>query len=218
MKIDMEFIQEITKDLDGSCRDRTGNGKYASVFDSDMPNLVIKKGTRTQFGNLFDDGWLFYAIWCMKATRRPSWMPKIYNLLIDYEKGEFFAAMERLEEGEAPYITGRYDTVIEKLEGNSSVSKRVGKSIASNFKKMNDSLLESFDLSFSECIFVDAHDDNWMKRGRKLVLTDPFCILYEIHGEMDKLLKFNQDMVKFAADCDDIVIKGTPKIAEGYKT
>jgi len=212
MKIDMEFIQEISKDLDGSCRDFAGDGAYSSVFDSDMPNLVIKK-SKDKGNKLFSDGWLFYAIYCMRMDKPLPWMPKIYSLLIDFEKCEFFAAMERLEgDTKLPYVTGDLTQAIKRIkEGHVYLPKRTGSSVVTHLKKMDKDLIEFFGLTYSECIFTDAHNDNWMKRGRQVVLTDPFCLLYKVRSD-DNLLKFNQDMVKYASGCDNITIKGKPHV------
>ena len=210
----------------------TGSGMYSSVFDSDMPNMVVKHSARTfRSSNCFTDGWLIWAILCMNRNMKYgsgwSFMPVIHGLIINYETGEFHAVIERLKEVRKPThhrgrgkpnFTGYMDDVLSSdidkwnkpfWDGKIPYKKAIKKAfleIVSIFRETK---------ATNTPIFIDAHDANWMWRetpsGRhSMVLTDPFTVSYDFMSA-DGALSYNQMLVDVAQGNPNIKIIGQPK-------
>jgi hypothetical protein len=85
-------------------RRRLGAGMFGSVWTTDDPDKVIKRGTN------MSDGWPYYALWTMQADRGPAAL-KVYALRVD-DKG-YWALTERADMVAADYglqrVTARRD-------------------------------------------------------------------------------------------------------------
>ena len=196
MALDMiNFMEDFITEPQSTFNENSqlGAGCYASVFDSDMPNMVVKVSRKTvgRTNNL-SDGWLVWAIHCMNRLKNGSllsFMPNIHGLVINYDTGEFHAVMERLSDskrGEGPmdgkpYIVDSFGNLIKKpvSDWNDCTADgkiRRPKSLLKEFLAINEFFIAN-DYS-SAPLIVDAHCNNWMWRaGEKrhtLVLTDPF--------------------------------------------
>jgi len=210
---------------------RQGSGMYASVFDSDMPNMVVKKGERTYSGTCLTDGWLVWAIYCMNRTQKHgvgwAFMPKIHGLVIDYETGKFHAVIEKLKERRKeedsrsngkPNFTGYLDHALTKDKFGDSWGSPV-RYEAQIRKAFTEIQVWFRGQGIDETpIFIDGHNGNWMwrenlNRGHTLVFTDPFVVSSGFYEDSEEgALAYNKLLMKMAEGNPNIKIIGEPEV------
>lgn len=203
----------------------SGTGCYASVFDSDMPNLVVKRIQKHAFKNLFNDGWLIWAIYCMNVAQKKgvtpnSFLPQIYGLVINYDKKVVYAVIEKLKDTymmdndkdhhEKPYKTGE---LTQFMKNNSQFFKAY-KEIHVAFKK----IIKLLKVNETKNMFFDGHSGNWMWRetenGMHIVLTDPFIIFHSTCADEQLLMDVNLQIIEMAKRNPNIQIIGQPEFKE----
>jgi len=76
-----------------ACGSIKGSGGFSIIYEGISPDTVIKRG------KYVNDGWLIWALYCMKnRDEGHSCLPKIQMLHVDFSKCKFTAMMELLEE------------------------------------------------------------------------------------------------------------------------
>lgn len=193
-----------------------GSGCWGEVYDSDsfIPDTVVKYGCTTgeiptygMSGELFGDGWLLYALFCMKQSVRKSWMPQIHALHIDWKTKTFHAVIEKLKtkpyvNGPTPSVCGyakELDSMFEQKINCYPEFKDVFSSVLKDMKFLVSKLPEGY-------IFFDAHKYNWMWRGDELVLIDPFTIMRSILSNNNKLKVYNDFLKEYGYGVKNVVI------------
>lgn len=174
-----------------------GKGCYASVFDSDQPNMVIKHTKHT-----LSDAYVLYALY---AIEFPSPMlPKISAAVLNKNGGSYFM-LEKLKEGgkesKKPNICGTLDDDFLYIQ-----NKILTSVILSSMEKLQFiSLITEMNLWFRYDeerypFFLDAHPDNWMFRDDQLVLIDPLCYNVRYESEVTNIIidraKLFEDKIK----------------------
>lgn len=186
-----------------------GSGVYANVFDSDEPDCVIKIGKTEKEGYL-NDGWLLWAVYCMNNPLK-SWMPRIKCLRIDFNTGKYYAVMERLQEyhpgtgrdyKNKPYLICDEDEL--KYEYTQKCIHFHRKAIIETLIKISKFFNEKF-------LFIDAHPGNWMWRGTKIVLTDPFVISANFMFNLKNVFRYNELLRVMSLGNENIEILGQPE-------
>jgi hypothetical protein len=202
------FIKECTADPSSKTTEESGSGKYASVWKTEMPGIVIKtlKNPSEHFNvNLFDDGWLMWAINCMNAIEENPFLPKIYSLKIDYDNGKCTAVMEnlKLDTSKVPYLSFDSESILCQEVQDILKKKNIPHSIIQTIINFSGPYLKD--------LYIDAHDENWLMRGEQIVLTDPYNMLNTLRKSPTKLFEYNQYLVQLAKGNPNIEIVGSPK-------
>lgn len=209
----VDFIENFIKEPEGSFDENKekGSGMYAHVFDSDMPNLVVKRSSTSRCSEgLFTDGWLVWAIYCMNVGMKRgvpySYMPRIYGLVIDRKQGIFHAVIEKLEryndrDGVYNYsVHGELDWMMSEDGVRLIKYNSLGKSLVKSMLAMYQDMRKIFGGDVP--IYLDAHGSNWMwrryKSSQKVVLTDPFVMESDYLNTTEKVKEFNELLEKMA--------------------
>ena len=209
----------------GSFSDVLGTGCYADVFDSDMPDMVVKRSKKKEIvnENHFADGWLIWAFHSMMCAKERgiaySIMPRIHGLVLDYNEKQFYAVMEKLEKFRPsttfrPWITGDLD---EHVDGSGYVpsyaKNKFGgwKGAVKHFNGASD----RFDLDAND-VFLDCHSSNWMFRKtdktHRIVSTDPF-VFQNLTDDLST--KIQAKFLELTEKLDCVKIIGEPHQIEG---
>lgn len=155
-------------------RKQISSGSYAAVFDSDQPNMVIKRVKKTM-----KDAYILYALYAMEFHTKHTILPKISAAVLDKDGSSFFM-MERLYYYESndkrPCIVGNIDEggffyVQHQILNNSKLTPNDKMAIMMMLTEMH--LWFTYDKE-NFPFFFDAHSENWMFRVNNLVLIDPF--------------------------------------------
>ena len=178
-------VSTLIKDPSTSLKESTGSGAFSTVFETEIPNIVIKRVDKMW------DPTLLYYIWCMNQQKKKSWMPKIYGITVDYTsevyaQGIAYVIMKKLTSRldvsqKTPYTTGEayndYDLIELKqlLEHESVIGKKKAAEITDMILEVT-SMIQSTPKTKNECLFFDAHNDNWMWDDETLILNDPFTV------------------------------------------
>lgn len=199
---------------------KMGEGSYSKVFDSDgfMPGTVVKhynrKSAENRYGEFikegcFVDAWLVWALYCMSVKHR-SFMPKIFALHIDWERGTYHAIMEKLHKCHRPiYIC----TELEYAEQNIQLRDTYGIRKENMIRAFKD-----IEKLAPEFFYLDGHSDNWMKRrgfgkSTSIVATDPLHITFSNMRKPAMMRKFNELIYKMSKEIPNVMMVGQPNLA-----
>ena len=202
-------IQDKNKLQELQDKHRLGHGSFSVVYAlPDHPNLVLKKSStdydriNDNYEHCFSDGWIVYALQLMTMKDAPAWMPKIYAMYFDRDKGHYFALMEKLQNAcgrPKPWVSGYVeedkDYFFDQIDSNRLINTfSVDPEIIWSLSKDACAIVATIDedgIKDNRGIFFDAHTDNWMWRGDQLVMSDPY-VLRSFYGMgVEKLSRIN---------------------------
>ncbi len=198
-----------------------GRGSYAEVFDSDgfMPGTVVKtyseKTAEGRYGGYLKDGtfidaWLIWALYCMGSKHR-SFMPKVFALHIDWEKGTYHAIMEKLHPVQKHvYLCTELSRIEAQVKYKDEMYGIRRENFISVFKEIEAMLPDFF--------YFDGHSDNWMERrdfqkSTSIVATDPLHISNAEKSKPEKMKKFNQLIWSMANKLPNVMMVGQPNLS-----
>ncbi len=186
--------------------DYLGSGCFANVMSATIPGFVVK--TVRDFWN---DGWFAWALYCLKHQGEVG-IPAILALRLDFTEGKLWALMEKLEplkylhnNDKAPYCQ------ISKDAFQHNVSGYFGRlrAIPNHLKAVMDALP---DQEFR----IDLHSGNYMLRGSKVIVTDPFTLVDPNSGSFISNGGDNGNLLglKWARETiDAFVTAGDPRVS-----
>lgn len=193
---------------------KTGYGMYAKVYDSDEADTTIKVHDNRGYVG-FTDGWLLWAIFCMNYKQKygqlSSIMPDIKGLVLDFNRGKFYAAMKKLQDKhkhiKTPYITGNWEKwMYSDNEYYNEIPQR------DELVKILEELVKEISVLLDgekyPPIYIDAHDDNWMWDGDQIIFNDPFNILNTTRKDEKFIKDYNALLILMAENNPDIKIIG----------
>ena len=143
-----------------------GAGCFGKVSEAVIPGMVVKT-----VENFWNDGWFPWALYCLKHQGETG-IPTIYALRLDFTEGKLWALMECLSE-----VTWDDHTPWMQV-GRESFPYRV-RAVFGRRKAMPAHLTALMATLPDQGLRVDLHRGNYMKRGQKLVMTDPFTLTYD---------------------------------------
>lgn len=153
----------------------SGSGWFSSVYKTSFPNMVVKKGRKAS-----EDGWLAYA--CMVIAlgdKKPTWMPDIHAIKINWEENTFEALMGKLtplteEDGNIHqcYSFSQFSYYDKEYNIQPRSLNNTARFI---FKQLFELDAENGGQVAAMGMHFDGHKANWMMRDGVLVLNDPFC-------------------------------------------
>ena len=151
-------------------------GAFSTVFESVIPNTVVKRGSD------LNDGYLLFLACVFDLGPLPIF-PQIHMVYIDKRLGEFWVLMEKLapqpewtgDWQEDPRLRGDYPYDYERRG-------KLGVKDISHLTTMFDWLVNS-GYSFNR----DLHVGNWMYRDKQPVVIDPITDGGDRTGYLEKL-------------------------------
>lgn len=170
-----------------------GSGNFSVVFAcpwDDTKVIKIGHGGMSDIGDIYGDGWLEYALYCMKRAREGitnPLLPTIHKLYVSTNEDWFVALIDRYD---GTFDSGVDDTMKCKMRTVRSIIGRGCYSLPNNpdreYMEYANQLIA--DPLFPRC--SDMHEGNfmWTEDGR-VIVTDPSSGNSQPRCEIERLLR-----------------------------
>lgn len=171
-----------------------GSGNFSVVFDcpwDDTKAIKIGHGGLYDIGNIYGDGWLEYALYCMKRTRegmKNPLLPDIHKLYISTNEDWFVALIEKYD---GTFDSGNLTKDMQcKMRTARSIIGRGGYSLPNEPDAEYAAYAKQLvaDPLFPRC--SDMHEGNFMYTDDgRIIVTDPSSNNTQPHSEIARLLR-----------------------------
>lgn len=170
-----------------------GSGNFSVVFAcpwDDTKCIKIGHGGLSSIGDIYGDGWLEYALYCMKRTREgmnTPLLPDIHNLYVSSNEDWFVALIEKYD---STFDSDATDEIECKMRTVRSIISRGGYSLPNQPDKEYMAYANQLiaDPLFPFCF--DMHEGNFMytKDGR-VIVTDPSSDSSQPRCKIERMLR-----------------------------